>query len=276
MGKQLFELALAAEKQRAIAAENRAKEKIRKLEDLKSFQLIAANKSENENKILKFKLKTVKQHYEELLKSNILEKVQAEKLEAQKQLIESKLTGEKQLKIIEKEANERVRKLEIDSQRQFCDANKFEILKELQKIKADTSQTQKQIFELNLANKNKRIAELEVKFSEEQKFQLIKEKIEIQNKLELQIQKQLFESNVAVEKQRTITEIRVNDANERRSYELYKQQMENDKVKKLEMDVIEKKNEAERKVIAEQKDTAPEEKSDVSFIGSFLNKFRLF
>ena len=122
----MFEFDLAAEKRSSIAAENRANEKIRKLENLKSLQLLAKNKFENEKKILQFKLKTEKQPYEELEKKNILEKVQAEKLEAQKQIINSKLAADIQLTIAENEAKYKIRKLEMDVLFQHSEANKNE------------------------------------------------------------------------------------------------------------------------------------------------------
>ncbi|CAO1427720.1 unnamed protein product [Diamesa tonsa] len=288
--KRMFELDLAAEKQRAMAAEKKADEKIRNLENLKALNLFKANHIENEKQKNEYQLKSEKQRNYDFEIANILESIQAQKLEDEKLMIEMKLAAEKQLKIIEKEANDKIRKLENDALRQRCDAIKkenkkniletqlqaeqqrledFEMFKELQKIEAETSQTKKEKYKLKLAADRYRIYELEVKMSENNKYQ-IKKKSELKdlkysneteklNAENLQIQTKLFEANLEVEKQRTLTEKRLAEANEQRFRELEKQQTHHNEVSKLEAAKAAEKEEADKKFMAEKNSPAQPE-----------------
>lgn len=291
--KRMFELDLAAEKQRAMVKENEANEKIRKLENLKALNLFKANHIENEKQKNEYQLKSEKQRNYDFEIANILDKIQSEKVEGQKLMDESKLAAEWQLKIIEKEANDKIRQLENDALRQRCDAIKkeneknfvetqlqaekqrhedFEMIKELQKIEAETFKTKKKILKSKLAVKQNRIFELEVRISQEKKFQNKREIIEIKNKSELQdlkylnetkqlndeklqIQTKLFETKLAVEQERTATAKKVAEINDQHNNELNNQQIQHDKINKVEAARTAEKHEAEKKLLNEQNNT---------------------
>lgn len=223
---QSFEYDLEAEKQRALAAENKANLEIKRLENLKLLQLCAASTTKIEKSFFEIQLKAEQQKVQDLIKANEFEKLEAERFQAQKESFELNMDAEKKRAIaVENEANERIRILEIEVSIQNDEAKNIEIEKNkiemqlqaekqrfedferatlLQKNRAEKLQAQAQLYEKKLAVEKMRSHEAEAeaiekirKLENETSLQGLEGKMKEEEKKRIEIQleaeKKLFE-----------------------------------------------------------------------------------